>query len=305
MDSLIKGFLAYIRLEKSLSQNTVLAYRNDLRKFQVYLQKELGGKSALQLDYADLSGFVHHTSKAGASARTQARMISGIRAFYRYLLLEDLIEEDPADLLETPNLSRSLPDTLSVAEIDQILDSVDLSSPFGHRDRAILETLYGCGVRVSELIHIRTFDVNEKRRYLSVTGKGKKERLVPIGSEALKHITLYRDTVRNTIATKKESADILFINRFGNKLSRVAIFNLVKAQVAAAGIHKNISPHTFRHSFASHLVQNGADLRAVQAMLGHESILTTEIYTHLDRVHLRDTILRYHPRELKNQRRKH
>lgn len=305
MDSLIKGFLAYIRLEKSLSQNTVLAYRNDLRKFQAYLQEELGGKSALKLDYADLSGFVHHTSQAGASARTQARMISGIRAFYRYLLLEDLIEEDPADLLETPNLSRSLPDTLSVAEIDQILDSVDLSSPFGHRDRAILETLYGCGVRVSELIHIRTFDVNEKRRYLSVTGKGKKERLVPIGSEALKHITLYRDTVRNTIATKKESADILFINRFGNKLSRVAIFNLVKAQVAAAGIHKNISPHTFRHSFASHLVQNGADLRAVQAMLGHESILTTEIYTHLDRVHLRDTILRYHPRELRNQRRKH
>lgn len=305
MDSLIKGFLAYIRLEKSLSQNTVLAYRNDLRKFQAYLREELGGKSALQLDYADISGFVHHTSQMGASARTQARMISGIRAFYRYLLLEDLIDEDPADLLETPNLSRSLPDTLSVAEIDQIIDSVDLSSPFGHRDRAILETLYGCGVRVSELIHIRTFDVNEKRRYLSVTGKGKKERLVPIGSQALKHITLYRDTVRNTIATKKESADILFINRFGNKLSRVAIFNLVKAQVAAAGIHKNISPHTFRHSFASHLVQNGADLRAVQAMLGHESILTTEIYTHLDRVHLRDTILRYHPRELKNQRRKH
>lgn len=293
---MIKGFLSYLRLEKSLSENTISAYRNDLRKFWDYIESDLEGRSPTELDYHDLASFIHHVSMHGAGVRTQARLVSGIRAFYKYLAVEDLIDDDPADLLETPRLMRALPDTLSVEEVRKILDAVDLSRPAGHRDRAILETLYGCGLRVSELIGLRTTDIKDKRGYIAVTGKGNKERLVPIGNEALKHIGLYRDLVRVHIRPVKGSTDALFLNQRGGRLSRVAVFNMVKKTAKTAGIDKNISPHTFRHSFATHLVQNGADLRAVQDMLGHESILTTEIYTHLDRVHLREAILKYHPR---------
>ncbi len=230
------------------------------------------------------------------NARSQARIISGIRAFYHYLLMEDVIKEDPTILLEGPKISRKLPDTLNVEEINQILNVIDLSAPHGHRNRAILETLYSCGLRVSELVNLRISNLFLEADFIRVIGKGDKERLVPIGTEAIKQIHHYRTGERNQLKIKSGQEDYLFLNRRGSKLSRVMIFTIIKKFAAAAGIQKKISPHTFRHSFATHLVENGASLRAVQEMLGHVSITTTEIYTHLDKQFLKDTLIQYHPR---------
>jgi integrase/recombinase XerD len=293
--SLAKGFETYLTLEKGLSKNSIEAYTRDLSKLSDYFTNANPVKP-LAVQYPDLAKFVQHCSETGILPRTRARLISGIKAFFLYLIMEDLRADNPAELLESPRLPQKLPDTLSKEEIDSILKSVDLSTPQGTRDRAILEVLYASGLRVSELTDLRISGIYEKEGFLRVIGKGNKERLVPIGKEALKHIKIYKEEVRVHQNVSKECSDILFLNRRGTGLSRVSIFNMVKNQVEKAGIRKTVSPHTFRHSFATHLVENGADLRAVQEMLGHESITTTEIYTHLDRSYLRDTLLMYHPR---------
>jgi integrase/recombinase XerD len=230
------------------------------------------------------------------NARSQARIISGIRAFFKYLLLENIITKDPSELLESPKVGRRLPEILSVSEIDRMISALDQSTNEGLRNKAILEVLYGCGLRVSELVNLRLSNLYFGPGFIKITGKGNKERLVPIGEITIKYVSLYLDNVRNHLSISRDSADIVFLNRHGKKLSRVMIFNIIKDLAIKTGIHKNISPHTFRHSFATHLVEGGADLRAVQEMLGHESITTTEIYTHLDREYLRDTILSFHPR---------
>ncbi len=295
-ENYIKGFKSYLQLEKSLSPNSVDAYLHDIRKLTEYLEiSELDIQPEdIQLDH--LQAFVKWINELGLSARSQARMISGIKTFYKYLLLEDLVEKNPAELLEAPRVGRKLPDTLSVKEVIKIIDTIDLSKPEGQRNKAMLETLYGCGLRVSELINLQLSNLHFKEGFVKVTGKGDKERLVPIGEIAIKHIGLYIESYRLQLDVYKEDRDILFLNRKGKKLSRVMIFLIIKDLAEKAGIRKNIGPHTFRHSFATHLVEGGADLRAVQEMLGHESITTTEIYTHLDRGYLRDTIMQYHPR---------
>jgi integrase/recombinase XerD len=244
----------------------------------------------------DLQAFIKEINKLGLGARSQARIISGLKAFFKYLVLEDIISDDPASLLEGPRPGRKLPDTLSITEIDEIIKAIDMSIPEGERNKAIIETLYACGLRVSELINMKITDIFMKEKFVKVIGKGNKERLVPIGSVALKHIKLYLDNSRNQVEPKKAEEDILFLNRRGSRLSRTMIFLIVKELGEKAGIRKNISPHTLRHSFATHLVEGGADLRAVQEMLGHKSIITTEIYTHLDREYLKSTIQLYHPR---------
>jgi integrase/recombinase XerD len=292
--SLTKGFEAYLRLERSLSQNSILAYRRDVNILRLYFEKE--GRSAKDIHYDDLAEFVHETSRDRPNARSRARLISGVKAFFRYLITEDIRPDDPSELLETPRLPRKLPDTLNREEIEKMLQVIDLSEPQGTRNRAILETMYASGLRVSEVIDLKISHIFEDEGFLRVVGKGNKERLVPVGREALKYIRIYRDEIRNHLSVHPNHTDTLFLNRRGSGLSRVSVFNIVKATALKAGIQKNISPHTFRHSFATHLVENGADLRAVQEMLGHESITTTEIYTHLDRSYLRDTVLKYHPR---------
>lgn len=247
-----------------------------------------------------LSEFVHWVNKLGLGARSQARMISGIKAFYKYLLMEDIIDSDPTELLEGPRLKRKVPEVLSYEEVQQVLAAIDLSQPQGTRNRAMLETLYACGLRVSELIGLKITNIYADIGFIKVLGKNDKERLVPIGEEALKHIDLYWQGGRRAQDNvHKEDENILFLNRRGRRLSRVMVFMIVKDTVCAAGIEKNVSPHTFRHSFATHLVEGGADLRAVQDMLGHESITTTEIYTHLDTDYLRETVLSFHPRNRK------
>jgi integrase/recombinase XerD len=295
-NSAIKGFEYYLKLEKSLSHNSIDAYLRDVSKLQQYLS--LTGDSTIpeKVTLQQLENFSQYLSKLGLSDFSQARIISGIRAFYKYLLMEDVIDSSPAELLEGPKLSRKLPDVLSYEEIDAIMKAIDLSKPDGTRNRAILETLYGCGLRVSELINLKISNLYLDVAFIKVTGKGNKERLVPIGSEAIKYINIYRHEVRIHMPVQKGQEDILFLNRRGRSLSRMMIFNIIKNLGKAAGIQKTISPHTFRHSFATHLIERGADLRAVQEMLGHESIITTEIYTHLDREFLRETILKYHPR---------
>ena len=230
------------------------------------------------------------------TASSQSRILSGIKAFYKFLNLEDIISIDPAALVEAPKIGRKLPDTLSIEEINTLIDAIDLSKPEGARNKAMMETLYACGLRVSELINLKISNLQLNIDFLKVTGKGDKERYVPIGPQAKKMIDIYRNEIRNHLTIKKGQEDYLFLNRRGSKLSRVMVFNIIKALVIKAGIHKTISPHTFRHSFATHLVEGGADLRAVQEMLGHESITTTEIYTHLDRSYLRETIVEFHPR---------
>lgn len=293
--SLSKGFEAYIRLEMGLSENSIEAYTRDVARLRHFFTEERPIK-ALDIAYLDLAEFVHFSGKITPNPRSRARLISGVKAFFRFLVLEDLREDNPAELLESPRLPRKLPDTLSRNEINQILESIDLSHPQGARNRAMLETLYASGLRVSELINLKLSGVYPKEGFLRVVGKGNKERLVPIGKEALKYIGIYRDEIRNHVEISKGHSDTLFLNRRGSGLSRVSVFTIVKGSALKAGIQKSISPHTFRHSFATHLVENGADLRAVQEMLGHESITTTEIYTHLDKTYLRETILLFHPR---------
>jgi len=293
--SLSKGFEAYLRLEKGLSKNSIDAYNHDVSRLRQYFTEDRP-VNALKIEYQDLAEFVHHSAQIIPNPRSRARLISGVKAFFRYLIMEDLREDNPAELLETPRLPQKLPDTLSREEINRILESIDLSDPQGARNRAMLETLYASGLRVSELVNLKLSGIYPDEGFLRVIGKGNKERLVPIGKEALKFIGIYRDEIRKHMEIVKGHSDTLFLNRRGSGLSRVSLFTIVKETALKAGIEKNISPHTFRHSFATHLVENGADLRAVQEMLGHESITTTEIYTHLDTTYLRDTVLLYHPR---------
>jgi len=290
-----KGYKAYLRLEKSLSDHSVEAYLHDVTKLTQYLQVVNQEKNPAALTLKDLQAFVKWIGELGMGATTQARIISGIRSFYKYLLTEQLVTIDPSTLLEAPKTRRKLPDTLSFEEIEQLIGAIDLSSPEGTRNKAILETMYSCGLRVSELVGLKISFLYLDIGFIRVIGKGDKERLVPIGTDAIKCIKIYKDTVRSHQAVSEKNQDILFLNRRGNALSRVMIFYIIKSLAITAGITKVISPHTFRHSFATHLVEGGADLRAVQEMLGHESITTTEIYTHLNRDFLRDTLQQFHP----------
>jgi len=292
----IKGYKAWLQLEKSLSDNSVAAYIHDLQKFVTYLQlhHETLRPEAIQLTH--LEQFIKWINGLGIAAASQARIISGLKSFFKYAELEQICTQDPSLLLEAPKLKRHLPDTLSFEEIEKLIGAIDLSTPEGQRNKAILETMYSCGLRVSELVNLKISNLFLDVGFIKVTGKGNKERLVPIGSDAIKYINIFRNSIRNKISIKPTEGDILFLNRRGSRLSRVMIFLIIKDLAKKAGISKNISPHTFRHSFATHLVEGGADLRAVQEMLGHESITTTEIYTHLDRDYLRQEIMQHHPR---------
>lgn len=290
-----KGFSAYLRLEKSLSDNSVEAYLRDIGHLTRFLQDMGREISPEEVTLKDLQQFLKYIGELGLAANSQARMISGIRTFYKYCLLENISREDPTVLLEAPKLKRRLPDVLSFEEIEKIIAAIDLSKPEGTRNKAILETLYSCGLRVSELAGLKLSQLYHDLGFIRVTGKGDKERLIPIGQSALKYIQIYRTQSRSQIAPKKGNEDYIFLNKRGSKLSRVMIFLIIKELTLKAGISKTVSPHTFRHSFATHLVEGGADLRAVQEMLGHASITTTEIYTHLDREYLRKTLEQFHP----------
>ena len=290
-----KGFKAYLQLERSLSANSVEAYLRDIEHLTVFLEEKGKLVNPAELKLKDLQQFIKWISELSMSGTSQARIISGIRAFYKYCLLEDITKSDPTALLEAPKLKRSLPDTLRFEEIEKMIAAIDLSKPEGGRNKAILETLYSCGLRVSELTGIRISQLYLDVGFIRVTGKGDKERLVPIGSSAVKYLNLYKNTIRVHIKPQKGNEDILFLNKRGGRLSRVMIFYIIRDLAVKAGIKKTISPHTFRHSFATHLVEGGADLRAVQEMLGHASITTTEIYTHLDREFLRKTLEQFHP----------
>jgi len=290
-----KGFKAYLQLEKSLSENSVEAYLRDIEKLTSFLLQTDDAKSPADIKLKDLEKFVKWIGELGMTAGSQARIISGLRSFYKYCLLEQISTTDPTALLESPKLKRTLPDVLSFDEIEKIIGEIDLSKPEGGRNKAILETLYSCGLRVSEAVNLRISSLYLDVGFIRVIGKGDKERLVPIGADATKYINIYRNNIRVHVPVKPGQEDILFLNNRGSKLSRVMIFLIIKSLAKKAGITKNISPHTFRHSFATHLVEGGADLRAVQEMLGHESITTTEIYTHLDREYLRSTLQQFHP----------
>lgn len=290
-----KGFKAYLGLEKSLSGNSTEAYLHDVEKLTDYLQEKQSLLKPSEVTLKDLQQFIHWIAGLGMTASSQARIISGIRAFYKYCQLEEITNEDPTLLLVSPKLKRALPDVLSYEEIESIISGIDLSKPDGERNKAILETMYSCGLRVSEVVNLRLSQLYLDVDFIRVVGKGDKERLVPIGSAAAKHITIYKNEIRKQITPQPGHEDILFLNRRGTKLSRVMIFLIIKDLVAKAGIQKTVSPHTFRHSFATHLVEGGANLRAVQEMLGHESITTTEIYTHLDREFLKKTLEDFHP----------
>lgn len=290
-----KGFKAWLQLEKSLSANSVEAYLRDIDKFTDFLQDQQQLQTPADVSLKTLQQFIKWVAELGMTDTSQARIISGIRSFYKYCLTENIVKKDPTFLLEAPKLKRKLPDTLSTEEIEQIIAQIDMSKPEGGRNKAILETLYSCGLRVSELVNLRLSQLYTDVGFVRIIGKGDKERLVPIGRAAIKYIKIYRDTIRVHITAQKGHEDILFLNNRGAKLSRVMIFLLLKDLVKKAGIGKNIFPHSFRHSFATHLVEGGADLRAVQEMLGHASITTTEIYTHLDREFLRKTLEAFHP----------
>ena len=290
-----KGFKAYLQLEKSLAQNSVQAYLRDIDKLTQYLQAHNELKNPADIILKDLQQFIKWVAELGMTDTSQARIIAGIRAFFNYCLIEQIVPKDPSLLLQSPKLKRLLPDVLHVEEIENILAQIDLSTPAGGRNKAIIETLYSCGLRVTELVNLRISQLYLEVGFIRVTGKGNKERLVPIGGSAIKYINIYKNTIRIHIPVKQGNEDVLFLNRRGTRLSRIMIFLIIKELVQKAGITKTISPHTFRHSFATHLVEGGADLRAVQEMLGHESITTTEIYTHLDRDFLRKTLEKFHP----------
>lgn len=294
-DAYKKGYKAYLQLEKSLSDNSVEAYLRDIEKLTQYLQEYNKLKNPGGINLEELQDFLKWITGLGMTASSQARIISGIKSFYKYCLLENISETDPTALLEAPKLKRALPDVLSFDEIESIIGQIDLSKPEGGRNKAILETMYSCGLRVSEVVNLKISQLYLDVGFIRVIGKGNKERLVPVGSSAQKYITIYQKEIRVHTSPKQGNEDILFLNKRGTKLSRVMIFLIIKELVKKAGITKTVSPHTFRHSFATHLVEGGADLRAVQEMLGHESITTTEIYTHLDRDFLRKTLEQFHP----------
>ncbi len=296
-DAYIKGFKAYLQLERNMSDNTVEAYLHDVAILANYIANEEAEDVPLQsVELKHLQTFVGYIHELELSAGTQSRILSGVRSFFGYLVLEDVIKKDPTELLESPKLKRTLPDMLSIAELDQLFAAIDHSTPEGQRNRAMMETMYSCGLRVSELVNLAISNLYLDVGFVRVVGKGNKERLVPIGDEAVNYIKLYREHIRVHVPIKKGNEDILFLNRRGSKLSRVMVFMILKDLAMKAGIQKNVHPHILRHSFATHLVEAGADLRAVQEMLGHKSITTTEIYTHLDRSYLRQTLEKYHPR---------
>lgn len=292
-------FRQYLQLERSLSENSIEAYADDVNKLEQYSESFLGSLSPVQIELEHLQAFVRWISEMHLSPTSQSRIVSGIKTFYKFLLLENEVKQSPAELLEAPKIARKLPVFLSIDEIDKLESMIDRSTPEGERNLAILETLYSCGLRVSELVNLKLSDLHLQEDYIKVTGKGNKERLVPIGRSAKKLLTNYITTIRVHQPVKKQAADVVFLNNRGTGLSRVMVFYIIKGLAAKASIRKKLSPHTFRHSFATHLVEGGADLRAVQEMLGHESITTTEIYTHLDRHYLTENILSYHPRNKK------
>lgn len=294
-DSYKKSYRNWLRLEKSLSQNSVEAYLHDLELLTRFLLETGKTLNPGKIELKDLQKFLRWINELELTAATQARVVSGIRSFYRFCLIENIVSKDPTVLLEAPKLKRTLPDVLSFEEIERLIGAIDLSKPEGTRNKAILETMYSCGLRVSELVNLRISQLYLDVGFVRIIGKGDKERLVPIGSSAARYIQIYRNEVRSKINAKPGYEDILFLNRNGAGLSRVMIFYIIRDLAKKAGIEKNISPHTFRHSFATHLVEGGADLRAVQEMLGHASITTTEIYTHLDREFLRKTLEKFHP----------
>ena len=296
MQSFIKGYKSYLQLEKSLSKNSIDAYLHDIEKLQQYFAISQQTVLIDAINLKTLQNFIHWIHELGMTATSQARIISGLKSFFNYLMLEDIIKINPTELLEAPKTARKLPDTLAVEELEMLFNAIDMSTQEGTRNKAILETMYSCGLRVTELTELKISNTYADVEFIRVIGKGNKERLIPIGESALKFIQLYLDNIRCHILPKKNAEDILFLNRRGGKLSRVMIFYIIKELAKKAGIQKNIHPHTLRHSFATHLVEGGANLRAVQEMLGHESITTTEIYTHLDRNFLKETLNTFHPR---------
>ena len=295
-DQSIHQFQNYLRLERSLSGNSVEAYVHDVVKLKQFVELSNPGISPLDVNSTHLQNFLEYIHTLGMTPRTQARVISGLKAFYKYLLFENILEKDPTLLIEAPKLGRKLPDTLSYQEIVTLLEGIDHSTPEGTRNRAMLEVLYSSGLRVSELVDLRLTNIYEDIGFLRVVGKGSKERLVPIGKDALKYLQIYIQEIRVHVSIAEGHQNYVFLNRRGKKLTRVMVFTIIKNLAKKVGINKNISPHTFRHSFATHLIEGGADLRAVQEMLGHESITTTEVYTHLDRDYLRQVVQDFHPR---------
>jgi integrase/recombinase XerD len=294
----INGFKYHLQIERSLSENSVLAYLRDVEKLEKFILNEFN-ISPENVEPYHLKKFIQKINELGISANTQSRILSGIRSFFNYLVLQNYIKNDPSEMIDFPKTSRKLPDTLSVLEIDELMKQIDYSLTEGQRNRAMLEIIYSCGLRVSEAVNLKITDLHFNEDYVMVIGKGDKQRMVPVGGLAKKHVTIYLNQIRPLIPCKKESSDILFLNRRGSKLSRVMVFLIIKELVQKAGIKKIISPHTLRHSFATHLLEGGADLRAIQEMLGHQSITTTEIYTHIDSSLLRENIISFHPRNKK------
>jgi integrase/recombinase XerD len=294
---LLNNFESYLQLEKGLSENTLMAYAKDVQKLQNYAEEI--NKTVDQLEYNDLNAFVGALYDIGLSARSQARVVSGVKQFFDFLILEDVLKINPAELLEPPKIGRKLPEVLSIEEIDSMISQIDLSKNEGHRNKAILETLYCCGLRVSELCDLKISQIFYEEGFIRVIGKGNKERLIPFAESVKKELGFYFDAMRNHMEIARGHEDFVFLNRRGKQLTRVMIFTIIKDLAEKAGIKKNISPHTFRHSFATHLLEGGANLRAIQDMLGHESILTTEIYTHVSNQAQREAILKYHPRNQK------
>jgi integrase/recombinase XerD len=291
----INDYITYLKIERGFSKHTIDAYKNDIVKLASFQENSENPLSPTKIDKESIHQFIYEIAKL-VSPRTQSRIISGIRGFFDYLVFEGYREDNPTSLLETPKIGRKLPDTLSEKEIDRIIAQIDLSHPQGERNRAMLETLYGCGLRVSELISLKISDLFFEEGFIRVLGKGNKQRFIPINTQNQKYINTYIELIRPHIPTQKDFEDSLFLNRRGKELSRNMVFMILRDLVAKAGIHKTVSPHTFRHSFATHLLENGADLRAIQQMLGHESITTTEIYMHLDRKYLGEVMEKFHPR---------
>lgn len=286
----------YLKIERGLSQNSIDNYSLDVEKLIAFLDEHKDSTSPISIEKETIQEFIYHISKQ-VNARSQSRIISGLRSFFNYLVFEDYRESNPLDLIESPKIGRKLPDTLSTIEIDNLIAAIDLSKPQGERNRAILELLYSCGLRVSELVNLKLSDLFFEEGFIKVTGKGDKQRFVPIENQTIKYINIYKNEVRTHLKIENEHKDTLFLNRRGRQLTRAMIFTIIKQLAEKIGLNKNISPHTFRHSFATHLLENGADLRAIQLMLGHESITTTEIYMHIDRRHLSEVINKYHPRK--------
>jgi integrase/recombinase XerD len=297
----IKGFSAYLKLEKSLSPNSIEAYERDVLKLVQFLEMNDLNLLPAKVEIKHFRDFLSWLFDLGIAGSSQARILSGLKAFYKYLFLENIIQNDITELIEAPRIQRKIPEVLSIEEIDAIIGKIDLSKPEGERNKAMLETMYSSGLRVSELVNLKITDIYQDEGFLKITGKGNKQRLVPIGSVALKSINTYTQAIRNHQLIQKGYEDFVFLNRHGKGLTRVMLFTIIKRLAILAGIRKNISPHTFRHSFATHLLEGGADLRAIQDMLGHESITTTEIYTHIDREYLRENIMAFHPRYRQNK----